>query len=90
MIYEIEVTSKVTLEIEADSEEEAIEKACGEAWEHDADEINAEIVQRIMPAKEAIALFEKANAEDTDPERNAFRRRLEKALRGGRFYEEED
>ena len=45
MIYTVEVTSVVTLDVEADSKDQAIEKACGEAWEHDADEINAKIIE---------------------------------------------
>lgn len=42
-IYTVEVTSVTTVEVEANTREEAEEKACSIAWEHDADEINAEI-----------------------------------------------
>ena len=42
--FTVKVTSVHTLEVEAESEEEATERACGMAWEHDADEINGEII----------------------------------------------
>ena len=42
--FTVRVTSVHTLEVEAESEEDAAEKACGMAWEHDADEISGEII----------------------------------------------
>lgn len=41
----VEVTSVHTLEVEAENEDKAIEKACGMAWEYDADEINGKILE---------------------------------------------
>lgn len=46
MKYVIEVTSKVTLEIDADNEGKAVAEACETAWEYDPDEQNAVIVSR--------------------------------------------
>lgn len=43
--YEVKVTSVHYLYIEADSEDAAKTEACSKAWEYDADEINAEIVE---------------------------------------------
>lgn len=43
--YHVKVTSITHLYVTAKSEDEAIEKACGEAWEHDADELNGEIIE---------------------------------------------
>lgn len=42
--YTVKVTAITTLTVEALSEDEAIDKACSEAWEYDADEVNAEIL----------------------------------------------
>lgn len=42
--YTVVVTSKHTVDVEAYSPEEAIDKACEIAWEYDADESNGEIV----------------------------------------------
>lgn len=44
MEYEVKVTSVTTVYVEAESEDEAIEKACSVYWEHDADTINCEVV----------------------------------------------
>ena len=41
----VEVTSVTTVTVEAWNEDEAIDKACGIAWEYDADEINAKILK---------------------------------------------
>lgn len=41
----VEVTTVHTLEVEAENEDKAIEKACGIAWEYDADEINGKILE---------------------------------------------
>ena len=41
----VEVTSVHTLEVEDFNEDRAIEKACGMAWEYDADEINGKILK---------------------------------------------
>lgn len=46
MKFVIEVTSKVTLEIEADEEDKAVAEACETAWQYDPDEQNAVIVSR--------------------------------------------
>ncbi len=43
--YTVKVTAITTLTVEAESEDEATDKACGMAWEYDADEINGEIVK---------------------------------------------
>lgn len=43
--YTVKVTSITTVTVEAENEDEATEKACGEAWKYDADEINGEIVE---------------------------------------------
>ena len=43
--YHVKVTTVTHLYITAKSGDEAIEKACGEAWEHDADEIDGEIIE---------------------------------------------
>lgn len=44
MKYVIEVTTKVTLEIDADDEGRAVAEACETAWQYDPDEQNAVIV----------------------------------------------
>lgn len=44
--YTVEVISKHTVDVEAYSTEEAIEKACGIAWEFDADEIDGKIIAK--------------------------------------------
>ncbi len=43
--FAVRVTSITTLTIEAESEDEAIEKACEVAWEFDADEKSGEILK---------------------------------------------
>lgn len=43
--YEIEVTTKVTLEITAVSEEDAISEACQTAWQYDPDDQSAKILR---------------------------------------------
>ncbi len=43
--YTVKVTAITTLTVEAESEDEATDKACGEAWKYDADEMNAEVVE---------------------------------------------
>ena len=40
----VEVTSVTTVTVEAENENEAIDKACEIAWEYDADEVNAIIL----------------------------------------------
>ena len=42
--FTVKVTSVHTLEVEAENEEDATEKACGMAWKYDADEISGEII----------------------------------------------
>lgn len=42
--YTVKVTMITTIDVEAETEHEAIEKACGEAWRYDADENNGIIV----------------------------------------------
>lgn len=42
--FTVKVTSIHTLEIEAESGEDATDRACSIAWEYDADEINAEVI----------------------------------------------
>lgn len=49
--FTVKVTSITTLTVEAKNEDEAIDRACSEAWEHDADEINAEILEEDEEAK---------------------------------------
>lgn len=44
MKYEIEVTSKVTLVIDNDDKDKAVEEACSTAWQYDPDEQNATVV----------------------------------------------
>ena len=44
MKYEIEVTSKVTLVIDNEDKDKAIEEACSTAWQYDPDEQNATVV----------------------------------------------
>ena len=39
MRYLVEVTAKYTLEVESDDPQDAVNKACGMAWEYDADEM---------------------------------------------------
>lgn len=43
--YEVKVTAITTLTVQAASEEEAIDRACGLAWEYDADELSGEIIK---------------------------------------------
>lgn len=43
--FVVKVTTVHTLEVEAENEDKATEKACGIAWEHDADSIDGEIVK---------------------------------------------
>lgn len=43
--FVVKVTTVHTLEVEAENEDEATEKACGMAWEYDADSIDGEIVK---------------------------------------------
>ena len=43
--YTVKVTAITTITVEAESEDDAIGKACGCAWEYDADEPNGEIVE---------------------------------------------
>ena len=42
--FTVKVTSVHTLEVEAENEENATEKACGMAWKYDADEISGEVI----------------------------------------------
>ena len=42
--FTVKVTSVHILEVEVENEEDATEKACGMAWEYDADEISGEII----------------------------------------------
>lgn len=42
--FVVKVTTVHTLEVEAENEDKATEKACGMAWEYDADEINGEVI----------------------------------------------
>lgn len=43
--FTVRVTSITTLTVEAESEDEAIDKACEKAWEYDADEKSGEILK---------------------------------------------
>ncbi len=43
--FTVRVTSITTLAVEAESEDEAIDKACEEAWKYDADEKTGEILK---------------------------------------------
>lgn len=43
--FTVKVTSITTLTVEAESEDEAIDKACEKAWEYDADEKTGEILK---------------------------------------------
>lgn len=43
--YTVEVKTVTYLEVEAENRDEAIEKACGMAWEYDADEISGVITE---------------------------------------------
>ena len=43
--FTVEVTSVTTVTVEAENEDEAIDKACEIAWEYDADEINGKILE---------------------------------------------
>ena len=43
--FTVKVTSITTLTVEAESEDEAIDKACEKAWESDADETTGEILE---------------------------------------------
>lgn len=44
MRYLVEVTSKHTLVVDANNTDDAIEKACGIAWEYDPDEISGRAI----------------------------------------------
>lgn len=50
----VKVTSVHTLEVEAENEDKAIGKACGEAWKYDADEINAKILKEELICAEKV------------------------------------
>lgn len=77
MKYVIEVTTKVFLEIEdPGSEEEAVEQACGMAWQYDPDEQNARIVERIATPAEIGDAVEKSWEGVTDPELLSLRQKL--------------
>lgn len=89
MKYVIEVTSKVTLEIDADNEDQAIEQACGTAWQYDPDEQNATVVERPVISSEAAAMLEKADGNDLGKKRDRLRRLYEKRFEGG-WHEEVD
>lgn len=43
----VKVTTIHTLAVEAENEEKAIDKACGMAWEYDADEIDGKILKEV-------------------------------------------
>lgn len=43
--FTVKVTSITTMTVEAESEDEAIDKACEMAWEYDADEKTGEILE---------------------------------------------
>lgn len=43
--FTVEVTTVHTLEVEAENEDKAIDKACGMAWEYDADSIDGKILE---------------------------------------------
>lgn len=43
--FTVKVTSTTTLTVKAESEDEAIDKACEKAWEYDADEKTGEILE---------------------------------------------
>lgn len=43
--YTVKVTAITTLTVEAESEDEATEKACEIAWKYDADEMDVEILK---------------------------------------------
>ncbi len=43
----VKVTSVHRIEVEAENEKKAIAKACGMAWEYDADEIDGEILEEV-------------------------------------------
>ena len=47
--YTVKVTMVTTIDVEAETENEAIEKACGDAWRYDADEINGVIIKEDEP-----------------------------------------
>lgn len=76
MKFVIEVTSKVTLEIDADCEEKAVSEACETAWQYDPDEQNARIVERILTPAEIGDAVEKDWEGVTDPELLALRQKL--------------
>lgn len=42
--YTVQVTTITTIDVEAETKDEAIDKACGEAWRYDADENNGVII----------------------------------------------
>lgn len=44
--YEVKVVTTVYVEVKAKNDEQAIERACAEAWLQDADELNAEIIRK--------------------------------------------
>lgn len=43
--FAVEVTSVTTVTVEAEDEDEAIDKACEIYWEFDAEEVNAKVVE---------------------------------------------
>lgn len=43
--YEIEITTKVVLEITAECEEQAVSEACQTAWQYDPDDQLAKILK---------------------------------------------
>lgn len=45
--YTVEVTSVTTVEVEAESQDRAIEEACGRAWEFDADSVDAKVISEL-------------------------------------------
>lgn len=47
MKFTVEVVSKVTLEVEAATKDEAIEKAGETYWEYDPDEKNVRVVREV-------------------------------------------
>lgn len=77
MKYVIEVTTKVTLEIEdPGSVEKAIEQACGMAWQYDPDEQDARVVAINHTVEELGKMVEKEWEGVTDPELLALRQKL--------------
>ena len=77
MKYVIEVTTKVTLEIEdPGSEEKAIEQACGMAWQYDPDEQDARVVAINYTVDEFGKMVDKEWEGVTDPEMLALRQKM--------------